>query len=213
MIDAQNKLSHHVVIGLLSILFVVVLGYSDMGFTRSIAAVSYIILCLVLLIGPAVKIWPSLVNLPPKEFPWGIRGELGVWFAVWAVVHVVEILWDRGFITYISDMSAWAFGAFVAVFMAIILAATSFKGAINFLGAEAWKWLQNYFTYVIFWLSVVHVTYDRALYRPLLRALARDDLPYVDCLHWLYIILAVAVIILQIWAFIKTVREKKPCQS
>jgi len=203
MIDAQNKFSHHLIIFLASFLFVIILAYSGIGFSRSVAAVSYIILCLILLIGPAVKIWPSVVKIPPKEFPWGVRGEMGIWFAVWSVIHVLFVFHGRDWdvIGYITGMSPWAFGAFVAVFMAIILAAISFRGAINFLGAEAWKWLQNYFTYVIFWLAIVHVAYDRAFLRP--------GFPSADFLHWTYLLMTFAVLILQIWGFIKTVQNKE----
>ncbi len=198
MIDAENKLSHHILIAVLSSLFVFVIGRSDMGYGRAVGSIPFLLLFLVMIIGPIMRLWPSIAKKVPGNFPWNWRAELGIWFAIWSVAHTLLVFRARDWevVEYITGMSPWAFGAFVAVFMAIVLAAISFKGAINFLGADSWKWIQNYFTYVIFWLSSVHVV-DRALLRP---GFLSDD-----WLHRAYLIMIVLVFGLQMAAFLKTV--------
>ncbi len=199
MIDAQNKLSHHISIVILSSLFAYILWLSGIRTGRVIAAIPFFLLFLVLIIGPLVKIWPCITKIPPKEFPCGVRAELGIWFVIWSIIHVLFVFSNRNWevMEYLKGMSPWAFGAFIAIFMGIVLAATSFKGAIIYLGADSWKWLQN-FTYVIFWLTAVHVI-DRALLRP--------GFPPTDGLHWAYLIMFAIVPILQLAGFIKTVKE------
>jgi len=200
MIDAQNKLWHHITIAVLSCLFVYVLYLSGLRIGRAIGAVPFIILFLVMIIGPVMKIWPSLYNKLPGKFPYTWRAELGIWFAVWSVIHILFVFrardWDV--IGYLAGISPWAFGALIATFMAVVLALLSFKGAIKYLGPDSWKWIQNHFTYAIFWLTVVHVI-DRALLRP--------GFPSSDWLHWMYLGMVILVPVLQIGGFVKNVRE------
>ncbi len=130
------------------------------------------------------------------------RAELGIWFAIWSVVHILFVFGARDWdiIGYLVDMSPWAFGAFVAVIIAIILAATSNTPAVRFMGTDAWKWHQSQGAYVIFWLAVVHI-YDRAYLRPYNRV----GFPSTDPIHWIYLIMAAVVVLLQVAAFIKIV--------
>ncbi len=200
MIDAQNKWSYHLFIALVSTLSVLIpVWFFEASLSRLAGGVPIVILFLVMIIGPVMKLYPFLFA-KWGDFPWNWRAELGIWFAVWAVIHTLVVFADRGWdvIGYLVGISPWAFGALVATVMAVILAALSFRGAINFLGTEAWKWLQNYFTYVIWWLTVVHII-DRALLRP--------GFPSEDPVHWIYLAMVLIVPILQTLAFIKHVVE------
>ncbi len=210
MVDAQNKPLFHVAIAVGTLLAVLIpwffmadgtalTGENLRLMSRFVAIVSFVLLFLVMIIGPIMKLFPILF---PKwgDFPWNWRAELGIWFAVWAVIHTLFIfaLRDWDVIGYILGISPWAFGALVATVMAVILAAISFRGAITFLGPDSWKWLQNYFTYVIWWLTIVHIV-DRALIRP--------GFPSGDPIHWVLLAMVVIVPVLQLAGFIKTVRE------
>ncbi len=197
MIDAKNKVSHHIIIAVSSFLIALILSFTGLRLGRIVGAIPFFLLFFVVAIGPAVRVWPSLKKIPPKEFPWALRGELGIWFVVWSVAHILFVFSHRNWevLEYLKGMSPWAFGAFVAVFLGIILAVTSSKKAINFLGFENWKWLQS-FAYAIWWLTVVHII-DRALLRP--------GFPPEDWLHWVYLIMVIIVPLLHVADFIKRV--------
>ena len=210
MIDAQNKTSFHLAIAGVTILIVLVSWFftvesvsfakeSVLLMSRAVGAVPFFLLFLVMIIGPIMKLFPVLF---PKwgDFPWNWRAELGIWFAVWSVIHMLFVFAARDWnvVDYLIHISPWAFGALVATFMSVVLAAISFRGAIKYLGPESWKWIQNYFTYVIWWLVVVHVI-DRALLRP--------GFPSDDWLHLVYLAMVIIVPILQLAGFTKTVKE------
>ncbi len=206
MIDAQNKLSHHIMILVLSSLFVFLVHLSGISLGRAVGAIPFVILFLVLIIGPVMEIWPGLSKKLPRGFPWTWRAELGIWFTIWSIIHILLVFSGRDWdiIGYFIGISPWALGAFVAVGMAIILSIFSFRWAISYFGAESWKWLQNYFTYVIFWLAFVHVI-DRALLRP--------GFPSSDWLHWMYLLMLFLIPILQLVGFIKVFNRKKSKSS
>jgi len=203
-LNVKNKPTRFIGIGVGSVLLAVILWLLGYDIQRTVAAVPYVVLFLVLIIGPLVRIWPALLKRFSPGFPVSWRSELGIWFAIWSVVHILFVFsardWDV--IGYMIDMSPWAFGAFVATFIAIVLAITSNQKALKFLGVDAWKWHQSHGTYLIFWLAVVHV-YDRAYRRPF-----RDvGFPSNDPIHWVYIIMTLTVIVLHVAAFIKIVSE------
>jgi len=86
--------------------------------------------------------------------------------------------------------------ALAALFLALILTATSFGSVIKFLGVASWKWLHS-LAYVIFYLISAHVI-NHAFLRP--------DRPE-DWLHWVYLIMILIVIALQFSAFVKGVAD------
>ncbi len=211
MIDAQNKWWHHLIIAVLTfggVFLVWFLKVEEMAltqqtinqFSRPVGAVPFILLFLTMLIGPVMKLKPSLFE-DLGDFPYSWRAELGIWFAFWAVIHTLFVVYSRdGFLDYLEGISPWALGALIAVVMAVVLAFLSHKKAIKWLTADCWKWLQNHFTYAIWWLTVIHVL-DRALLRP--------GFPSGDLLHWLYLIMVVLIPLLQFIAFVKTVKENR----
>lgn len=198
MIDTQNRLTHHIAILIFSIAFVAIVG-NILNYSRAIGGIAFYLLFFTMLIGPAMKTWPSLYQKLPGDFPYTWRAELGIWFFIWSVIHVLYVfhLRDWAVINYITTMSPWAFGAFVAIIISIPLTITSTKKALNYLGVDAWKWLQS-FAYVVFWLTAVHVV-DRALLRP--------GFPSSDILHWTYMIMVLIIPILQTTGFVRTVVE------
>jgi len=138
-LSTKNKLEHHLCIAIGSIAFAVLLWALGYEIQRVIAAVSYFLLILVMIIGPIVRIWPSIVKQFQGPFPVSWRAELGIWFAIWSVAHVLFVWGARDWdvIGYLVDMSPWAFGALVAVIIAIILVCTSNTAALKFMGDKA----------------------------------------------------------------------------
>ena len=199
-VDTSNEPIRHLVVAIASILLVGLLWVAGYNEQRAVAAVSWVLLFLVMIIGPLVRVWPGIRGVSRGNFPVNWRSELGIWFAIWAVLHVLFVFWDRDWdvIGYLIDMSPWAFGAMVAVILAVILAFTSNDRAYDYLGGKAWKWHQSHATYVIFWLAAVH-GYDRAYLRP--------GFPSDDPLHWIYLLTIVIVVLLHIAAFVTVVSE------
>ncbi len=202
--NVQNKFSRLFAVGIGSFLLAAILCLLGYDVQRVMGAIPYFILFLVLIIGPIIRIWPTILKRFATGFPVNWRSELGIWFAVWSVAHVLAV-WaarDWDIIGYLIDMSPWAFGSMAAVIIAIVLALTSNKKALKLMGAKAWKWHQSHGTYVIFWLVIMHI-YDRAYLRPLKSTGALTT----DPLHWTYIIMTLIIVILHLSAFIKIVSE------
>ncbi len=203
-LNVNNRTIRLVGIGIGSVLFALILWLLGYDVQRTVAAVPYFLLFLILIKGPIIRIWPATLKRFSPGFPVSWRSEFGIWFAVWSVAHVL-LVWsarDWDVVGYLTDMSPWAFGALVAVIIAIVLAFTSNTKALNFLGGKAWKWHQSHGTYVIFWLVVVHI-YDRAYLRPY----EEVGFPSNDPLHWVYILMTLVVVILHVTAFAKIVAE------
>ena len=199
MIHTGNDLKRHITIAIFTALLFLLMWYLGVHEQRIAGAIPFFILFAIMSMGPAKRLWPSLWKGDKFShmFPITWRSELGIWFAIWSVVHMLFVFHARDWavVDYIVGMSPWAFGAFVAVIMAVVLAIASTNKALIFFGAKSWKWLQNA-AHIIWWLTVVH-TVDRAVIRP--------GFPSSDPLHWIYIIMMITVPILQIAGFVKVV--------
>ena len=197
-VNTNNDLTHHLAVGLGSVVFAALLWVGGYHEQRVVGAVPWFLLVLVLVIGPITKLWPGLRRRFSGDFPVNWRSELGIWFAIWSVVHLLFVFQARDWnvVGYLSGMSPWAFGSFVAVIIAVVLAATSNNRAYDYMGGKAWKWHQTVGTYAIFWLLAVHI-YDRAYLRP--------GFPPDDPVHGLYLLTLVLVVVLQVAAFAKVV--------
>jgi len=197
-VDTNNDLTHHLAVGIGSVVFAALLWMAGYHEQRVVGAVPWLLLVLVLMIGPTVRLWPGIRRRFSGNFPVNWRAELGIWFAIWGVVHLLFVFHARDWdvVGYLADMSPWAFGSFVAVIIAVGLAATSNHRAYDYMGGKAWKWHQTVGAYTIFWLLAVHI-YDRAYLRP--------GFPSDDPLHWLYLLTLVLVVALQIAAFAKVI--------
>lgn len=197
LLDAGNKLFNHIVVGLFSVaIFYILFFLVNISYVRASAFVAFFLLFLTLIIGPIMQLARPSIKVLPWGLPWSWRGEFGIWFVVWSIIHVLFIFqganWDIA--GYLKNIRAGDFAALVALFWGVILAATSFSGVIKFLGVESWRWLHS-FTYVVFYLVGVHV---------INHAFLRSDRPS-DWLHWSYLVMMIIVILLQFTAFFKVV--------
>ena len=122
----------------------------EMRLWRAIGDGSFILLWFTLGVGPIVHHWSKAGWL----LPW--RRETGIWYGLLAFVHTYLVLlgwvrWDfmRFFgYEFIPELGRYArlepgFGlsnvvGMVAVFITILLVATSANWALNMLGASAW---------------------------------------------------------------------------
>jgi len=206
--DTNKKLLNHIVVGFFSlVLFFLFYNLTD-NIWKSFARVSYILLFIILSIGPLIRIWKPM----SKILSW--RGEFGIWFAIISLAHVSFIYFrnlsffqvlginqvDDNYIFTNPGRTLTMLLGIVSFFWTFILAITSSKKAINFLGPVSWKWIHN-FAYVIFYLVTFH-----ALYFHFMRN-------FQDKFGYLIIILALIIIILQLIAFIKTVKNYKKGQK
>ena len=192
-----NRAKHHAAVLIGSLVLAGVLWASGYAVSRIVAAVPWFLLFLVLIIGPVTKIWPSIMQRYGENFPLNWRSELGIWFVLWSLLHVFGVFRAFGWeITgFLVGMSAWTFGALVAVGIAIMLAITSNTKAFQFMGPKAWKWHQSHGTYVMFWLLVVHI-YDQTFV---------GTVPTDDMLQLLYVLTTVIVVGLHGAAFLTVV--------
>ena len=196
-VDPFNRAKHHAAVLIGSLVLAGVLWASGYAVSRIVAAVPWFLLFLVLIIGPVTKIRPSIMQRYGENFPLNWQSELGIWFVVWSLVHVFGVFRAFGWeITgFLVGMSAWTFGALVAVGIAIMLAITSNTKAFQFMGPKAWKWHQSHGTYVMFWLLVVHI-YDQTFV---------GTVPTDDMLQLLYVLTTVIVVGLHGAAFLTVV--------
>ena len=197
-VDPFNRGRHHAAVVVGSLALAALLWAAGYRYSRIIAAVPWFLLFLVLIIGPVTKIWPSINQRFEGNFPLYFRSELGIWFVIWSLGHVLLVFqlfgWDV--VGFVVGMSAWAFAALVGVVIAVVLLFTSNIWAYRFMGPKAWKWHQSHGTYVMFWLFTVHI-YDQTF--------LRGGGPTEDPLHLLYVLSIVIIVGLHIGAFLKVV--------
>ena len=195
----------------------------DMRLWKAFGGGSFFLLWFALFIGPAARVWQPLQRLL------SFRREAGVWFFLIALVHGYLILdgwvrwsvWEFFGYQYIPETEMYmrvepGFGlanlaGLVALTFALTLATTSFDRAVNFLGVSSWKWLHS-FSYVVFYLSAIHVLYFAFIhYTPsLLRAVLGQPTNYPDNpLKFYYLAAFLSVLLVQIIAFILTVRKQR----
>ena len=197
-VDPFNRWKHHAAVVTFSLVMAGILWVTGHSVSRILGAIPWILLFLVMAIGPLTKLRPSISQWYSGNFPLNWRSELGIWFVIWSLIHVGFIFdrfgWD--IIGFVSGMSPWAFAAILGVILAVILGITSNVWAYRFMGPKAWKWHQSHGTYVMFYLLTVHV-YDQTF--------LRNGLITEDPLHIFYAISIVIVVGLHIAAFIKVV--------
>jgi len=194
--DFRNTPLYHSIVAVISVLLVLILYFAGIDFGRAVAGMAFFLLFLTLIIGPVMRLWRPSLEALPWNLPWSWRGELGIWFTIFSVFHVLLIFdsshWDIA--GYLAGMRLSDLAALVAIFWSLVLTVASFTRVIKFLGISAWRWLHS-FAYVIFYLVGAHV---------INHAFLRADRPS-DWLHWMYLLMIIIVIILQTVAFIKTV--------
>lgn len=196
MTDTTNSPKRHGAVAIASIAVAGLLYLLGYDIQVIFAAIPYFLLFLTVIIGPLLVVWPPLRRRFRGNFPVNWRSELGIWFVIWAIAHVVlvvdarsiEILWS----------SPWAFGALIATLLAFALLFTSNTRAFNYMGAKAWKWHQSHATYLIFYLLASHIWH---------RAYIIPGFPSDEPLHWVYLIMFALVVVLHVGGFIKVIRH------
>ncbi len=141
-----------------------------MRFWKAVGDVGFVLLWVTVIIGPVAKLWSPARKL----LAW--RRQLGIWFALAASLHALLILngWARwsvsGFLGYeyipqLGRVARWepGFGlanilGLMALFVALLLAATSSDWAMRALRQPAWKFLHTG-AYFVFYVGSIHSLY------------------------------------------------------
>jgi sulfoxide reductase heme-binding subunit YedZ len=161
--DAKNSPIQHGIVAIASLSVIAVFRFVlEMPWPMAFARTSFILLFLILIIGPLMKL-----GIPKKKSslfaaPWNWRGELGIWFTLTAAAHFILLWLDRPLGQMIkiggSGYGLANFIGLVALVWALLLAITSLNKIILFIGLGSWKWLHS-FTYVVLYLSAAHIAY------------------------------------------------------
>ncbi len=161
--DARNTLGQHLVVGIFSLGLVSIFTFLlDVSWIVSFARVSFILLFLILIIGPIMRLKRPTESSSPFSSPWSWRGELGIWFTLTALIHFIILILERPLSSLIElgggGYSLTNLLGLVALFWAVLLTATSFCKVIAFLGVDLWKWLHS-LTHAVFYLVSGHFIY------------------------------------------------------
>ncbi|MFV2032758.1 MAG: ferric reductase-like transmembrane domain-containing protein [Gammaproteobacteria bacterium] len=194
----------------------------EMRLWRAIGDVSFLLLFLLMLMGPMSRYSRTVGRL----LTW--RRELGIWFAILAIIHTLLVLdgwvrwdWMRFFgYEFIPQLGRYAriepgFGlsnlvGIVATFMAVPLMITSANWAVKRLGGSSWKWL-HYGSYTVFYLVILHtlyflfVHYTESFHRPVPNNINWFRYPFLAG--------SSIVLILQMSAFFSIVRQRKKTKA
>lgn len=189
----------------------------EMRLWRAVGDASLVLLLLSLAIGPLGRLWPPAGRLNP----W--RRETGVWFAVLGVVHTALVLvgWIRGDwlrlvgYEFVPELGRYArlepgFGlanlvGLVALFLGLVLAATSSDRAVRALGGPGWKWLHTG-AYAVFYLVALHTAYFLFLHYT--RSFHREP-PPPNWFRWPFLVVSLALLVLQAAAFRRSVARDR----
>ena len=145
----------HLFAGLVAVLFVYLFWLSrpELSFNvrlwRALGDTAFSFLFITLIIGPLAKLWKPTLRL----VSW--RREAGIWFALLALSHFVRV---SGYALSEPGIELPRLLGLIALFWALVLAATSSDWAVNFLGVSSWKWLHTS-AYTIFYLVAAHTAY------------------------------------------------------
>lgn len=189
----------------------------DMRFWKAAGDVGFVLLWATVIIGPIAKLWAPARKL----LPW--RRQLGIWFALAASLHALLILngWARwsvsGFLGYeyipqLGREARWepGFGlanilGLMALFVALLLAATSSDWAMRALRAPAWKFLHNG-AYFVFYVGSVHSLYFLFIHYTVS---FHKNVPNPDWFRYWFLAMVAMVAVAQVAAFIKMVAASR----
>ena len=221
---SKQLLRRHGIVALASIVLALPFWFGrlnwvwDMRLWRAVGDSALLLLFFTLAIGPIARLWPPAARL----VSW--RRETGIWYGLAAVAHTLLVFdgWTRWdwlrFLGYefIPALNRTArmepgFGlanliGLVAIFLTLLLVATSSNWAINKLGASAWKWLQ-YGSYTVFYLVVLHTMYFLFIHYTV--SFHRQVPPDPNWFQTPFLILAFTIPLLQAAAFVKTVSRRQ----
>lgn len=211
----------HMIVGVMAATLVWIFWMSrpewspEMRLWKAFGDAALLLLFITLAIGPLARLWPASAKLVLS------RRQTGIWFALMAFIHgfLVWDGWARWDISrffgyeFIPQLGRTArlepgFGlanliGVAALFLIIILLATSSERALKYLGSS-WKWL-HYGAYTIFYLSAIHSAYFLYMHYTLS---FHKDVPPPNWFRLPFLLLVAVVILLQLLAFGKTVKKK-----
>ena len=196
MPNTHNSPKRHVGVAVASVVLAAVMHLLGYQYQVIAAAIPFFLLFVTIIIGPMQVIWPRLRRRFKGYRLDSWRSEIGIWFVIWALIHVGLVVNARGLAVLWG--SPWAFGATIAVILAVILLFTSNNRVYRYLGPKAWKWHQSHATYLIFYLLAPHIWH---------RAYLIPDFPSTEPLHWIYLLMLAIVVFLHVGGFIKVVRH------
>jgi len=189
---------------------------------RAIGDSSFILLLLLLALGPLSRYSRSLIKL----LPW--RRELGIWFAILAIAHTLLVLdgwvrwdWMRFFgYEFVEQLDRYAriepgFGlsnmvGIIATLIALPLMITSANWAVKRLGGSSWKWL-HYGAYTVFYLVVLHSLYF--LFMHYTESFHRSVPEDLNWFRYPFLFGALVLVALQVAAFFSTVRQRRTADT
>jgi len=217
----RPTLRRHVIVVLLLAALIAIFGqvhgqWSPMHrWNRAFGDASLVLVALSFGIGPLSRLYRRAVRLVPY------RREMGIYAFILALIHGIIILvgWVQydlmrlsGFEfhpqlqKYVMFQQGFALGnalGIVALILALLLAATSSDFALRKLGASGWKFIQMG-VLPLWWLTVAHVAYF--LYAHFLSF--HRNVPEPNPLQIPFAILVVAVLVLRIVSYVRTVRAQ-----
>lgn len=181
---------------------------------RAVGDVSLVLVALAMALGPMSRLWRKTAIFIPY------RRELGIYAVLLALIHSIIILigwveldlmrlvgfeFHPGLQKYVMVQQGFGLANLIGVLALIygaILAITSNDRSLRLLGNTVWKFVQRG-TYVLWWLTVVHVGYFLYLHfldyhRPT---------PEPNWFQWPFVGLVGLVLILQITASSATWRK------
>lgn len=222
-------LLRHLLVGLIAIglIYIGWLVHSTwsphMRLWKAFGVASFFLLFIAVSLGPLSKLIPQLI----KYVSW--RREFGIWFALIGLVHGYLIIdgwarwsfWEFLGYQYVADLDMYlrfepGFGlanmiGLFALFLGLVLAATSSDKAIKYLGISSWKWLHG-LAYVIFYLSAFHVLYFAFIHYSVAPHRLLMGMPSnypLNPLRFYYLGATLIVFFAQTFAFIKIVIQRK----
>jgi len=191
---------------------------ADMRFWKAMGDVGFVLLWATVLIGPLAKLWKPARAL----LPW--RRQLGIWFALASSLHALLIFngWARWsvsrflgyeFIPQLGREARWepGFGlanilGLTALFVGLLLAATSSDRAMKALRSSAWKFLHNG-VYFVFYVGSIHALYFLFFHYTVS---FHKNVPPPDWFRFWFLGMVSIVAALHVAAFVKTVRASQP---
>jgi methionine sulfoxide reductase heme-binding subunit len=207
--DTKNTPTQHIAVGILSLALIAISKFLlGTPWSTSLGRVSFVLLFLILIVGPIMRLKKPTESSSPLAIPWSWRGDLGIWFTLTALIHFIIIVANRPLSDLIKIGGA-GYGlanllGLVALFWAILLTITSFNKIILFLGTGAWKWLHS-LTYVVFYLTAAHFIYFQ--FFSTYGEIGPDWFGYTAT------IMTTVVILLQLIAFTVAIKKTKKKQA
>ena len=140
-------------LGAMTVLLLAIYGTGEPGvrvMIRATARTSIVLFTLAFTASSAAQLWRHALTR------WGLRNRryLGLSFAVSHTIHLVFIVYAVAVAGFLQlNMVALVGGGIAYVFIAA-MAATSFDGAVQWLGRRRWQWLHTIGAYYI-WLILL----------------------------------------------------------